>query len=126
MQINSSFHSAAPVIATEDVSASVDYFVRILGFARDFTWGDPPVYAGVKAGQVEVYFTHDPAMSRAIRERGLTPDVFLWVTGIDEIYAQHQAQGAQIIEPLSQRPWGARQYVVREPNGYHLKIAESD
>lgn len=22
-------------------------------------------------------------------------------------------------------PWGVRQYVVREPNGYHLKVAES-
>ena len=23
------------------------------------------------------------------------------------------------------RPWGVRQYVVREPNGYLLKVAES-
>jgi uncharacterized glyoxalase superfamily protein PhnB len=118
------FHSAVPVIATEDVAASVDYFVRTLGFAPDFTWGDPPVYAGVRAGGAEVYLTHDPATSRAIRERGLAPDVFLWVTGIDGVYARHRAQGAEIIEALSDRPWGARQYVVREPNGYHLKIAE--
>src|SRR5690348_3620282 len=103
------FHSAVPVISTEDVAASVDYFVRTLGFAPDFTWGDPPVYAGVKAGSAEIYLAHDPAMSRAIREHRLAPDVFLWVTGIDGIYAQHLAQGAEIVEVLSTRPWGARQ-----------------
>src|SRR5262245_8443978 len=118
------FHSAVPVISTDDVAASVEYFVRKLGFAPDFVWGDPPVYAGVKAGDAEVYLTYAPATSHAIREHALAPDVFLWVNGIDEIYAEHCAKGATIVEELSVRPWGARQYVVREPNGYHLKIAE--
>jgi uncharacterized glyoxalase superfamily protein PhnB len=125
MVADGAFHSAVPVIATEDVAGSVEYFVRTLGFARDFVWGDPPVYAGVKAGSAEIYLTHDAATSRAIRERGLAPDVFLWVTEIDGIYAEHCARGADIVEALSERPWGARQYVVREPNGYHLKIAEA-
>ena len=102
MATDSAFHSAVPVIATEDVAGSVDYFVGTLGFAPDFMWGDPPVYAGVKAGNAEIYLTHDPATSRAIRERGLAPDVFLWVTGIDGIYAQHRAQGADIVEVLSE------------------------
>jgi hypothetical protein len=87
------FRSAVPVIATDDVAASVEYFVRTLGFEPDFTWGDPPVYAGVKAGNVEIYLTHDPATANAIRERNLTPDLFLWVTGIDGMYARHCAQG---------------------------------
>jgi uncharacterized glyoxalase superfamily protein PhnB len=121
----SPYHSAVPVIATEDVAASVDYFVRKLGFDSDFRWGDPPVYAGVRAGEVEIYFTHDPATSRAIRERGLAPDLFLWVNDVDDIYARHRANGAEIVEDLAERPWGARQYVVREPNGYHLKIAQA-
>jgi uncharacterized glyoxalase superfamily protein PhnB len=107
------------------VAGSVDYFVGKLGFESDFGWGDPPVYAGVRAGDVEIYFTHDPATSSAIRERGLAPDVFLWVSDIDRVYARHCANGAEIVEELSERPWGARQYVVREPNGYHLKIAQS-
>lgn len=122
---NDNYHSAVPVIATDDVSASVDFFVATLGFEPDFKWGDPPTYAGVRAGEVEIYFTQDPETSRAIRERKLAPDLFLWVNAIDELYSQHRAKGADIIEELIERPWGARQYVVREPNGYHLKIAQS-
>jgi hypothetical protein len=36
-----------------------------------------------------------------------------------------RATNAQITEALSERPWGVRQYVIREPNGYLLKVAES-
>jgi len=34
-------------------------------------------------------------------------------------------EAAVIAEELAERPWGVRQYVVREPNGYNLKVAES-
>ena len=83
------------------------------------------MYAGVKAGDAELYITHDPETAAAIRERRLAPDVFLWVSDIEKVYDQHRANGAVIAEELAERPWGVRQYVVREPNGYNLKVAES-
>jgi hypothetical protein len=46
------------------------------------------------------------------------------VSDIGSIYEQHRAKHADITEELTERPWGVRQYVIREPNGYHLKIAE--
>lgn len=70
------------------------------------------------------YITHDPELAAVIQERRLTPDVFLWVQDIDSVYEQHRSSDAEIVEDLSTRPWGLRQYVVRDPNGYNLKIAE--
>lgn len=35
--------------------------------------------------------------------------------------AQHRASDAEVAEDFTERPWGVRQYVVREPNGYLLK-----
>jgi uncharacterized glyoxalase superfamily protein PhnB len=112
------------VICTEDVDASLQYLEQTLGFVEQFRWGEPTVYAGVKAGDALLYVCHDPAMASAIREHGLGPDIFLWVEGVDAVYAMHSARGADIVEAVSDRPWGARQYVVREPNGYRLKIAQ--
>jgi len=119
------FRGAVPVICTADVAGAVRYFEQTLGFEQDWIWGDPPVYAGVKAGDAELYITHDPETAAAIRERRLAPDVFLWVSDIEKVYDQHRANGAVIAEELAERPWGVRQYVVREPNGYNLKVAES-
>ena len=120
------FGLAVPVIAATDVLATVTWFVRTMGFKQQWIWGEPPVYAGIRSGGAMLYISCDPDMAGAIRSRGLMPDVFLWVQDIDQVYSQHQAAGADIVEPLSERPWGVRQYVVREPNGYRLKIAESD
>ena len=118
------FRSAVPVIAANDVLATVRYFQEVLGFEQHFVWCDPPVYAAVKLGGALIYITHDPDMARAIRECDLRPDLFLWVSDIDTVYAEHKARGAEIVEEIANRPWDARQYVVREPNGYRLKIAE--
>jgi hypothetical protein len=116
---------AVPVIGTSDVAGTISYFEKTLGFKQQFIWGEPPVYAGVKAGGALLYICHDHELATAIRERKLTPDIFLWVSDIDSVYARHRANHADITEELSARPWGTRQYVVREPNGYCLKIAES-
>jgi uncharacterized glyoxalase superfamily protein PhnB len=115
---------AVPVIATADVLGTVTYFEQTLGFKQQWIWGDPPVYAGVKGGQALLYICADAALATAIREKRLTPDIFLWVRDIDTVYAQHRASNADIAEELALKPWGARQYAVRDPNGYLPKIAE--
>jgi catechol 2,3-dioxygenase-like lactoylglutathione lyase family enzyme len=119
------FTSAVPVVARSDVAGTVRYFEQTLGFKQQWTWGDPPVYAGVRAGDALLYVTHDADLASTIKERQLAPDIFLWVTDIDSVHAQHRAAKADIAEELTMRPWGVRQYVVREPNGYLLKVAES-
>ena len=115
---------AVPVVCTADVAGTVTYFEETLGFEQQWIWGDPPVYAGLEAGSVQIYVTLDPGMAAAIREQELGPDIFLWVKDIDAVFEKHKAAGAEIFEALSERPWGVRQYVIREPNGYLLKVAE--
>jgi catechol 2,3-dioxygenase-like lactoylglutathione lyase family enzyme len=121
-----SFSSAVPVIATADVAGTVRYFEQTLGFKQQWLWGEPPVYAGIKAGGAMMYVCHDPELAATIKERRLGPDIFLWVNNIESVYRQHRANNAEITEELSARSWGVRQYVIREPNGYLLKVAESN
>jgi catechol 2,3-dioxygenase-like lactoylglutathione lyase family enzyme len=120
------FGIAVPVVATADVRKTVEWFEKTLGFEQQWTWGDPPVYAGIKAGGAMLYVSHDPELAKTIIDRQLAPDIFLWVKDIDAVYDRHRANGAEIEEQLTERPWGVRQYVIREPNGYRLKIAESE
>jgi catechol 2,3-dioxygenase-like lactoylglutathione lyase family enzyme len=121
-----SFSSAVPVIATADVAGTVRYFEQTLGFKQQWLWGEPPVYAGIKAGGAMMYVCHDPELAATIKERRLGPDIFLWANNIESVYRQHLANNAEITEELSARSWGVRQYVIREPNGYLLKVAESN
>jgi uncharacterized glyoxalase superfamily protein PhnB len=117
-------HSAVPVISTDDIQKSISYYTKVLGFSLDFEFGEPTVYAGVKSGDAEIYFTYDPGFFKAIRENQVHPEVFIWLSDANRLFETHVANGAEIIEPISDRPWGARQYVVKEINGYHLKFAQ--
>ena len=118
------FKDSVPVISTSDVRATLDYYARVLGFREHFVFGEPPVYAGVERDGVLLYVAHDPVMAAMLKSSGLHPDVFLWVQDVDRVFEEHCRNGATIIEQVSNRAWDARQYVVEDPNGYRLKIAE--
>lgn len=122
--LSQQIHSAVPVIGTDNIENSLSYYTGVLGFAFDFKYGEPPVYAGVKSGNVEIYICNDPAMTRGIKEKQLVPEIFIWVSNAEELYQEHISKGAEVVETLSDRPWGVRQYVIREINGYHLKFAQ--
>ena len=117
-------HSTVPVISTDDIQKSISYFTKVLGFSPDFEFGDPVVYAGVKSGAAEIYFTYDPDLANIIREKQIHPEIFIWLSDAESIFYKHVANGAEVVESISDRPWGARQYVVKEINGYHLKFAQ--
>ena len=122
--LSQKIHSAVPVIGTDNIEKSLKYYIEVLGFTLDFKYGDPPVYAGVKSGEAEIYLTNDPHLAKGIKESKLVPEVFIWVSDAESLFKDHINKGAEIVEPLSDRPWGARQYVVREINGYHIKFAQ--
>jgi uncharacterized glyoxalase superfamily protein PhnB len=117
-------HSTVPVIATDDIETSIAYYVNVLGFVFDFKYGEPIVYAGVKAGTAEIYFAKDTTLINRLKENNLNPEIFIWIVDAEISFKEHAGKGAEIIEPLSDRPWGAKQYVIRDINGYHLKFAQ--
>ncbi len=118
------FQNAVPVIATANVRATLDYYTQALGFSEHFTYGEPPVYAGVERDGVLLYISCDEKLAATLKSSGAHPDVFLWVRDVDNVFEEHKRCGAKIVENISDRPWDARQYVIEDPNGYHLKIAE--
>ena len=43
------------VLSVADIRAAVDFYTSKLGFTLGFTWGEPPSYAGVTLGKVQVF-----------------------------------------------------------------------
>lgn len=118
------YQNAVPVIATDDVRSAVAYYTKVLGFSEHFLYGEPPVYAGVERDGVLLYITLDAKLASTLKNSDLHPDVFVWVRDVDQAFEEHKLRGAKICEGISDRAWDARQYVVEDPNGYRLKVAE--
>ena len=103
-----------PGLRVPDVPAAVAFYTERLGFSLGFTWPEdgPPAMAGVNLGEVQVFL-----------ERG-TPGgdaaIYFVVGNADELFEAQRAQGVEILEPPGDRPYGLRDYMVRDLNGYRL------
>lgn len=44
-----------PTLVVSDVLAAVEFYTTKLGFSLGFTWEDPPTFAGVNLGEVQIF-----------------------------------------------------------------------
>jgi catechol 2,3-dioxygenase-like lactoylglutathione lyase family enzyme len=102
-----------PVLAVPDIVAAVDFYTTRPGFAPGFTWGNPPTFAGVNLGSVQVFL-----QSGTPSPEGCS--VYFAVGDADELCAWQQAKGVQVLVPPGDRDYGFRDYTVRDTNGYRL------
>jgi catechol 2,3-dioxygenase-like lactoylglutathione lyase family enzyme len=98
-----------------DVLAAVEFYTNKLGFSLGFTWGDPPTMAGANLDQVQVFL-----------EQG-TPNpqgcsMYFVVSDIDALHEFHRTNGVEIVVSPADRPYGLRDYTVRDLHGYILNF----
>jgi len=120
-------HGAQPVLSVPDVAAAADWFVRVLGFEVDFLYGEVPhVHGRVKAGRQgaegwgQPIYIHLSLEAEPIRSCGETR---LHVGhDIDGLHAHALAQGAQVLHPPTDKPWGLREMTLQAPGGHVLVL----
>jgi len=120
-----------PIIVVEffvhDVDASLAFY-RALGFdvARRFEdhvqlrrgeirlslQGDAHAVAGPH------YFT--PHIQQ--HPRGTGVEVSIQVADVDAEYIRAKTAGLNIVKPMQDRPWGARDFRLADPDGYFIRI----
>lgn len=96
-----------------DVLAAVDFYTNKLGFSLGFTWGDPVTMAGVNLGDAQIFLQQGTPNPQGCAVRFVIGDA-------DELYEFQRANGVEIIEPPGDRPYGLRDYAVRDLYGYDL------
>jgi catechol 2,3-dioxygenase-like lactoylglutathione lyase family enzyme len=120
--------AAEPQLFVADISSSCDFFTGKLGFAVAFTYGEPPFYAQVMrdGARINLRCVAQPAIDPALRDREQLLSASLTVATADEIerlFLEFQAAGATFFQTLRHEPWGARDFIVRDPDGNLLLFA---
>jgi GNAT superfamily N-acetyltransferase/uncharacterized glyoxalase superfamily protein PhnB len=114
--------ASTAVLATADVTEAVRFYVDVLGFKQRWLYGDPPTFGCVGLDEVEIFLCQQPDLAGKVEGHMH----YFFVDGdIDAFYARHRDSGAPIIEPIANKPWGLREYTVRDPSGYHLRFGET-
>jgi catechol 2,3-dioxygenase-like lactoylglutathione lyase family enzyme len=118
------FQSAVPQFTVPDVVRTAEYYRDVLGFEIDSYFADPPVFAIVRRGAVQVFFS----LARGSEvHTGRAPgayDAYFYVTEVDALADELRGRGAEIIEGPVTRMYPQRELVVRECNGLVLTFGE--
>jgi PhnB protein len=111
-----------PYLFYDDVDAAIGFLTRAFGFSEHMRVDTPSggVHAQVKLGDCIVMLGQDgldKAYATPVKLGRVTSGVFVYLDEADEHYARAQAEGAEIVEPLADLPYG-RSYTVRDPQGH--------
>ena len=119
---------AEPVLYVTDFPASLAFFTNKLGFAVDFTFGNPPFYGVVARDRAqlclrfvdETVFVGDIRHQAELLSASITLDS---AAAIKRLFLDYQAAGVTFHLPLKTQPWGARNFILLDPDGNLILFA---
>ena len=108
------------LVGTADFDRSSAFYGDLLGFSVAETWGDPDgrgtLFQVASGGVIEVFedSPHHPF------EPPAGVKVAVEVDDADALFERVAAAGAEIVEPVGERPWGHRNFEILDPSGLRL------
>jgi len=120
--------AAEPQIFVTDMARALAYYGDILGFRTVFTFGEPLFYAQVgRAGaRINVRLVAAVPFDAAFRAR--EADALSVTLALDEaepLFREYQAAGAIFHQGLRSEDWGAKSFIVADPDGNLIAFAGS-
>lgn len=120
-------NAVEPQLYVADVRKSCAYFAK-LGFSVAFEYGEPPHYAQVvrDAVRLNLRAVREPVFVGDVREREELLCASITVataSEIDRLFAAFEAAGVRFHQRLRDEPWGARSFVVADPDGNLILFA---
>ena len=104
-----SLGQAVPELPVADVERAQQHYRDALGF--EIGWLEPDKGIGaVSRPPMAIFFRK--------RELPFEPAIhWVFAEDIDATYEEMQSLGANIVEPLEKKPWGLRQFTVKDLDG---------
>jgi uncharacterized glyoxalase superfamily protein PhnB len=113
--------SIAAQLFVANIKSSCEFYTKKLGFAVEFIYGEPPFYAQVARdnARLNLRLVSEPVFVADVRNREdlLSASVTVATTNeIKQLFLNYRAEGVHFHQALKREPWGARTFVVSDPD----------
>jgi uncharacterized glyoxalase superfamily protein PhnB len=104
-----------------NIKSSCDFYTKKLGFAVEFIYGDPPYFGQVirDNARLNLRLVFEPVFVADVRKREhlLSASITVATTNeIKQLFLSYQAAGVSFHQALKKEPWGARTFIVSDPD----------
>ena len=111
-----------------NIKTSCDFFTQKLGFSIVFFYGELPFYAQVKRDRARLNLKcmDRPVIDPVLRDREnlLSADMGVETNEeIKQLFLEFQSAGVTFFQTLRREPWGAKTFIVKDPDGNLLLFA---
>jgi uncharacterized glyoxalase superfamily protein PhnB len=114
--------SSDPVLAVHDLDVSTDWYVRVLGCeAIEVDAGN---WVFCRNGDVAFHLGHCPDTVPASEIGDHSYFAYLFVDDVDAFHEQAVREGAEVLKPPRDEPWGRREMALRSPDGHRFMLAQ--
>ncbi len=105
------FHPAVPILRVKDLEKSLDYYLRVLGFLKDW---EGPSMASVSRGRASIMLCEG--------DQG-NPRTWVWigVGDAEELHREYAGKGATVRLPPTNYPWAYEMH-IEDPDGHVLRF----
>ena len=115
------FSSISAQLFVANIQRSCDFYTNKLGFAVEFMYGDPPFYGQVVRdnARLNLRLIGEPVFVGDVRKREHLLSASITVATANEIkqlFLSYQAAGVSFHQTLRKEPWGARTFIVSDPD----------
>jgi catechol 2,3-dioxygenase-like lactoylglutathione lyase family enzyme len=111
--------AAEPQLFVADIAVSCVFYTGQLGFSVAFTYGEPPFYAQVfrDGARLNLRCLAKPALDPRLRDGEDLLSASITLDDAKPLFVEFQAAGVTFHQALRTEPWGARTFIVRDPDG---------
>lgn len=105
-----------PDLTSRSLEDATAFYGRVLGLepVMDHGWIVTLADPNRPSAQISLA-THDETAP-------LVPDLSVQVDDVDAAHDAALREGAEIVHPLSDEPWGVRRFFVRDPDGHVINV----
>jgi len=120
--------AAEPELFVSTIKTSLDFFSQKLGFAVVFSYGEPSFYAQVRrdGARLNLRCLAQPVISPERRDREELLAAAMTVATAEDIkrlFLEFKGANVSFFQTLKAQPWGARNFIVQDPDGNLLLFA---
>jgi catechol 2,3-dioxygenase-like lactoylglutathione lyase family enzyme len=117
--------AAEPQLFVANVEAAFEFYMKKLGFKVAFAYGEPVFYGQVFRDGASLNLRHldEPAIRPELQAREHLLSASITVDDAKPLFLEFQAAGVAFHQTLKTEPWGARTFIVRDPDGNLILFA---